>query len=253
MTKTIRKDAWMDDEDLMLVDIVLRSIRTGGKRENAWKDAEVQIGRTAGACAFRWNSYLSKKYDTSVEQAKMQFLASKGEEIESGEEDVTTNSRFRKTPVEEKMDEALEATRNNRVGTALIHVPTDIMVHPNTEEEEVTTGIQQALDLDTLEVKDDVVIPKIVNPFEKILQYVKGIEKEYDNDLNRYDELVKMHTLLVSKNNELETRLSEANSTVARLQEENMDKDEEIRVLKEQLDSLNEIKELVVHFQNMNK
>lgn len=238
MTK-LRRDAWTEEEDLILVDMVLNSIRTGEKRQHIWEKASNMFGRTEPACAFRWNGFLSKKYESAIEQAKMQYDASKSKNVFLSDTSPVNNSRFRKTPTEVAMDEALEKTRSNR-RTAKIEIPTKMIVHPNTDE--VTTGIQQAISIDTLQIVDDVNDKdesKVSNPFEKIIQYVKNIEKEHDGNLQHYEEL--------------EKQLKEAKETIVKLQNESMDKDEEIHSLKEQLDSLNEIKELVVHFQNMNK
>lgn len=247
MTK-LRKDAWTEEEDLILVDMVLNSIRTGEKRGLIWRKASHMFERTESACAFRWNGFLSKKYETAIEKAKMQYEASK--DILVIDKSSLINSRFRKTPTEIAMEEALEETKSNR-RSAKLQIPDKVLVHPKTEE--VTTGIQQAIHIDTLQIIDDVDIPKMSNPFEKIIQYVKNVEKEHDGNLRNYEELIAAHRFISIKNSELEEQVKEAKETITKLQNESMDKDEEIRLLKEQLDSLSEIKELVVHFQNMNK
>lgn len=207
MSQVTRKDAWTEEEDLLLVSLVLQSIRTGKKKEEAWQEAEKQLGRTAKACAFRWNGVLSKKYDASVEQANMQRLAYKEKIAEEGEP---------------------------------------------AEKEQVTTGIQQTIDIETMEIMDDVKPPELSNPFTKLVQYVENLEKEFNENLKRYEEVTQAHQFSKQKVTALETQLAEVTDFMERLQNESLNKDEYIAQLEEQLESLNEIKELVVQFQSMN-
>jgi prespore-specific regulator len=69
---TTRQDAWTQDEDLLLAEIVLRHIREGGTQLAAFEEVGKRLSRTAAACGFRWNSYVRKKYKHGIELAKKQ-------------------------------------------------------------------------------------------------------------------------------------------------------------------------------------
>ncbi|PAE25040.1 RsfA family transcriptional regulator [Bacillus sp. 7894-2] len=67
-----RQDAWSQDEDLLLAEVVLRHIREGGTQLQAFEEVGKQLSRTAAACGFRWNSYVRKQYKSGIELAKKQ-------------------------------------------------------------------------------------------------------------------------------------------------------------------------------------
>jgi RsfA family transcription factor len=69
---TTRQDAWTEDEDVLLAEVVLRHIREGGTQLSAFKEVGHKLSRTAAACGFRWNSYVRKLYKTKIEEAKQQ-------------------------------------------------------------------------------------------------------------------------------------------------------------------------------------
>ncbi|WP_449539908.1 sporulation-specific transcriptional regulator GerR [Ferdinandcohnia sp. Marseille-Q9671] len=71
MTST-RQDAWTQDEDLLLAEVVLRHIREGGTQLGAFEEVGRALSRTAAACGFRWNSYVRKQYKSGIELAKKQ-------------------------------------------------------------------------------------------------------------------------------------------------------------------------------------
>ncbi|MBS8263347.1 RsfA family transcriptional regulator [Mesobacillus boroniphilus] len=72
-----RQDAWSQDEDLLLAEVVLRNIREGGTQLKAFEEVGKQLSRTAAACGFRWNSYVRKQYKSGIELAKKQRKESK--------------------------------------------------------------------------------------------------------------------------------------------------------------------------------
>lgn len=70
---------WSNDEDTKLADIVLDHIRTGSTQLKAFDEAseiftsnEIFTSRTPSACGFRWNSTLRKKYEASIQEARIQ-------------------------------------------------------------------------------------------------------------------------------------------------------------------------------------
>ncbi|GGE66356.1 RsfA family transcriptional regulator [Priestia taiwanensis] len=67
---TTRQDAWTEDEDLLLAEVVLRHIREGGTQLSAFKEVGRNLSRTAAACGFRWNSYVRKLHKANIEEAK---------------------------------------------------------------------------------------------------------------------------------------------------------------------------------------
>ncbi|ANB58606.1 transcription factor, RsfA family protein [Anoxybacillus sp. B7M1] len=69
---SVRQDAWTQDEDLLLAEIVLRYIREGGTQLQAFEEVGRRLSRTAAACGFRWNSYVRKQYKEAIELAKKQ-------------------------------------------------------------------------------------------------------------------------------------------------------------------------------------
>lgn len=73
----MRHDNWSEEEDVLLVDSILNSVRTGGTQTAAYTGVATRLGRTASACAFRWNSVLRKKYSDDLSLAKIQSKKTK--------------------------------------------------------------------------------------------------------------------------------------------------------------------------------
>ena len=92
---TTRQDAWTQDEDLLLAEVVLRSIREGGTQLQAFEEVGKKLSRTAAACGFRWNSTIRKQYKTGIELAKKQRKEiKKSSELEPKEQEYTIESSF---------------------------------------------------------------------------------------------------------------------------------------------------------------
>ncbi len=72
MMAATRQDAWSEDEDLLLAEIVLRHIREGSTQLAAFEEVGKKLSRTGAACGFRWNSAIRKKYQQAIELAKKQ-------------------------------------------------------------------------------------------------------------------------------------------------------------------------------------
>jgi prespore-specific regulator len=72
LMSTTRQDAWTEDEDLLLAEVVLRHIRDGGTQLQAFEEVGRKLSRTAAACGFRWNSFVRKQYISGIELAKKQ-------------------------------------------------------------------------------------------------------------------------------------------------------------------------------------
>ncbi|MDQ0206458.1 RsfA family transcriptional regulator [Alkalicoccobacillus murimartini] len=67
-----RQDAWSDDEDLLLAEVVLRHIRESSTQLAAFEEVGRKLSRSSAACGFRWNSTIRKKYESAVSLAKKQ-------------------------------------------------------------------------------------------------------------------------------------------------------------------------------------
>jgi prespore-specific regulator len=83
-----RQDAWSQDEDLLLAEVVLRHIREGGTQLQAFEEVGKQLSRTSAACGFRWNSYVRKQYKSGIELAKKQRKESKKQPSFNEEESI---------------------------------------------------------------------------------------------------------------------------------------------------------------------
>lgn len=68
--KKYRQDAWTEEEDALLANIVLTYIRNGKTQLDAFKRAGEALSRTAAACGFRWNATIRKKKEKEIEEAK---------------------------------------------------------------------------------------------------------------------------------------------------------------------------------------
>ncbi|MDA3131015.1 RsfA family transcriptional regulator [Aliibacillus thermotolerans] len=67
-----RQDAWSEEDDLLLAEIVLRHVREGSTQLKAFEEASEKLSRTAAACGFRWNACLRSNYEAALELAKQQ-------------------------------------------------------------------------------------------------------------------------------------------------------------------------------------
>lgn len=68
--KKTRQDAWSEEEDKVLKEIVLQFIRAGKTQLEAFQHAGESLARTPAACGFRWNATIRKEYLAAIENAK---------------------------------------------------------------------------------------------------------------------------------------------------------------------------------------
>ena len=71
---TARHDGWDEKQDKIVLDTVLKHYSEGGTQIAGYEEAGEKLGRTAGACGFRFNSLLRYKYKKRFEEAKKQRL-----------------------------------------------------------------------------------------------------------------------------------------------------------------------------------
>ncbi|MET1174479.1 hypothetical protein [Paenibacillus amylolyticus] len=75
-----RKDAWDADADLYLAQTVLKHIESGSTQLKAFEEAGEKLSRTSGACGFRWNGALRKRYETAIEKARLVRIQNKDQQ-----------------------------------------------------------------------------------------------------------------------------------------------------------------------------
>ncbi|MBA4543658.1 MULTISPECIES: Myb-like DNA-binding domain-containing protein [Thermoactinomyces] len=61
---------WTAEEDQLLKECVLQTIINGGTQVEAFEKIGKKLGRTPGACGFRWNAVLRQKDPLSYTEAK---------------------------------------------------------------------------------------------------------------------------------------------------------------------------------------
>ena len=61
---------WTEEEDQLLAETVLLSVREGGNQLDAFQEVAEKIKRTPGACGFRWNAVVRKREADAFQEAK---------------------------------------------------------------------------------------------------------------------------------------------------------------------------------------
>lgn len=61
---------WRSEEDQLLKETVLKTIQNGGTQLKAFAEVGKKLGRTPGACGFRWNAVLRQMDPASYQEAK---------------------------------------------------------------------------------------------------------------------------------------------------------------------------------------
>ena len=66
----VRQDAWIEENDILLAETVLRHVREGSTQLSAFEEVGDALNRTAAACGFRWNAVVRRDYEKELEDAK---------------------------------------------------------------------------------------------------------------------------------------------------------------------------------------
>jgi len=66
----VRQDAWLEENDQLLAEAVIRHVTEGSTQLNAFEEAGDALNRTAAACGFRWNAVVRKTYEEQLAEAK---------------------------------------------------------------------------------------------------------------------------------------------------------------------------------------
>lgn len=65
-----RVDAWTEQEDSYLANMVLEYVREGETQLKAFEDAGDRLDRSRGACGYRWNTVLREHYKEKLRIAR---------------------------------------------------------------------------------------------------------------------------------------------------------------------------------------
>lgn len=136
MMSIARQDAWNQDEDLLLAEVVLRHIREGSTQLRAFEEVGSQLSRTSAACGFRWNSFVRKQYKSGIELAKRQ------------RKELKTYENSRITEEKEQDQENVSHSRSER---EIVH---DIEVKPTISLEEVIAYLIEKEEIVQLYLQD---------------------------------------------------------------------------------------------------
>lgn len=66
----VRQDAWLEENDILLAETVLRHVREGSTQLSAFEEVGDKLNRTAAACGFRWNAVVRRDYEKELAEAK---------------------------------------------------------------------------------------------------------------------------------------------------------------------------------------
>ena len=66
----VRQDAWLEENDILLAETVLRHVREGSTQLSAFEEVGDALNRTAAACGFRWNAVVRREYEKELAEAK---------------------------------------------------------------------------------------------------------------------------------------------------------------------------------------
>ncbi|MFC5589217.1 RsfA family transcriptional regulator [Sporosarcina soli] len=66
----VRQDAWIEENDTLLAETVLRHVREGSTQLSAFEEVGDLLNRTAAACGFRWNAVVRRDYEKELAEAK---------------------------------------------------------------------------------------------------------------------------------------------------------------------------------------
>ncbi|WP_096190685.1 RsfA family transcriptional regulator [Evansella halocellulosilytica] len=150
----VRQDAWNQDEDLLLAEVVLRHIREGSTQLSAFEEVGEKLSRTPAACGFRWNSSIRKKYDSAIQLAKKQRRDLKGKDFKESDVETSTKTSQKVNGTDDEQDliESIE-----HVIAFLLNRKEELLnEQENTEEDvELLKEENQSLQLELRRLKEE--------------------------------------------------------------------------------------------------
>jgi prespore-specific regulator len=107
-----RKDNWIENEDRLLADTVLKHIREGSTQLKAFDEAAERLRRTSAACGFRWNSEVRKNHEEAIRTAKQARYMNKKDQSRNKETAVVhQHSKTHFLPLESLMSQVTQYIR----------------------------------------------------------------------------------------------------------------------------------------------
>ncbi|MBU9712408.1 RsfA family transcriptional regulator [Evansella tamaricis] len=184
----VRQDAWNQDEDLLLAEVVLRHIREGSTQLTAFEEVGEKLSRTPAACGFRWNSSIRKKYESAIQLAKKQRkqLKMKDMKLDLNVHDVQTAEL---SSVGERSDSSLVQTIDEMVNWLLEKKKE---IDAKEEETQQITGVSsqlrelmeenEALEKELAKLKHEYEIVK--NDYQLMINVMERATKRNQNTLS---------------------------------------------------------------------
>ncbi|MFO1445793.1 RsfA family transcriptional regulator [Bacillus sp. Bva_UNVM-123] len=173
-----RQDAWSQDEDLLLAELVLKNIREGSTQLQAFEEVGKRLKRTAAACGFRWNSYVRKQYKSGIELAKKQRKARK--------QNVQKEEAVLQVPDQGAI--TVETPRINPEEQEKILAFEDLVDHLKT--------LYKKTELSSFQNEDIKIYEERIQTLEKQLYYLASENEKLLNELNKinkdYKEIVEI-------------------------------------------------------------
>ncbi|MEH7247063.1 RsfA family transcriptional regulator [Neobacillus niacini] len=163
-----RQDAWSQDEDLLLAEVVLRHIREGGTQLQAFEEVGKQLSRTSAACGFRWNSFVRKQYKSGIELAKKQRKEIKKQTVPYEEE-------YPKEEIREETTSSVTAKNEGVTFQAVLHFLENLQkkaAAASIIEEAKEKSIQKLKDLEKKSYL-------LISENERLTKNIKAIEEDY--------------------------------------------------------------------------
>jgi len=187
-----RQDAWTENEDLLLAELVLRHIREGSTQLKAFEEVGRQLSRTSAACGFRWNSFVRKQYQSGIELAKRQRKENKKTIPEQVEDNIASTQP---APEQEQAQSQAPAASTS--------VTIEEVIQYLTKLDELSKLFSKERDQLTNrynEIKEEYDAIKEEN--RKLKEQLKAIEEDYSSLLQIMDRARKLIILEEDKKNQ---------------------------------------------------
>jgi prespore-specific regulator len=163
-----RQDAWSQDEDLLLAEVVLRHIREGGTQLQAFEEVGKQLSRTSAACGFRWNSFVRKQYKSGIELAKKQRKELK-------KQGVPAEKDYQKELVNEETTSPISARSEGVTFQSVLHFLENLH-----KKASAASSIEEAKEKSIQKIKDlEKKSYSLAAENERLAKNLKAIEEDY--------------------------------------------------------------------------
>jgi prespore-specific regulator len=173
-----RKDSWTQEDDTVLAETVLRHIREGSTQLSAFDEAADRLERTSGACGFRWNSEVRKRYEDEIRQAK---AARKEVKAAKPKPEVVVVSRFLEDGrAADYLDQIIHLANNQKTQLAnmakQLKQLNELLLEKNREIEELKSQLDEYHSVPT-----EITVNEDYRTLLKILQRARQIGAIDDN------------------------------------------------------------------------